>query len=108
MLPVPVTAIPPPGAPLSTSIRVPMSNDATPTPLPGGTVLLRNQNLELQLEWHISRQENRKLGTRKFPEGKRHFPRKFPGFVKIGQNQSVPRSLSHSEIRLYIDVHIFN
>ena len=35
---------------------------------------------------------NRKLGTRKFPAGKWHFPRKFPGFVKIGQNQSVPRS----------------
>ena len=30
---------------------------------------------------------NRKLGTRKFPAGKWHFPRKFPGFVKIGKNQ---------------------
>lgn len=30
-----------------------------------------------------TRQENRKLGTRKFPVGKGHFPGKFPGFVKL-------------------------
>ena len=47
---------------------------------------------EILLEWHISWQENRKLWTRKFPLGKGHFPRKFPGFYqnwpKISQNWS--------------------
>jgi len=53
MLPVPVAAIPPAGAPLTTSIRVPMSNDATPTPLPAGATAANNVDVASQTQSKI-------------------------------------------------------